>query len=501
MKREIRQLHRRINSTSTSSDRVKCEHSMAHSLRIKPPTKAKKTKSLEWDEELKNNNLILVNGELRKLESWSEESRLELLYSTVPVPRVRNQTKLQTQQRQYRQKMKKAIVSETKKGNQEAAEFLQNVLDTQGHVSYSRIDRFSKLSMQRKNQRVKMLEMYLNAHNQLQRRAPTNNVYLQEGIFKVPHQWQVGSDEISLSEYMFLTEQFLTDNFPEYEIKAIIGHDDERAKDKKTGHHPHYFLSGLNRETQEYDLHKRQIQVVNEYLEKTYAVTNFFSPDSILSKEESADYGHYFQKMVRDYANEHLFHSKGLHVELSPEAERRSEQRKKMNREATLPKSEREYNYYNYQLEKLNELLKRKERRLAWLDAKHEARIDILDDLASQVDLTRVDLDRLKTAESEIETKIISIKSQYDEYIRKVNKLDSVYASHIANICKLIFVRIRAKDQNLQNAALDYLNKVKLNLARASPSEKLFVSMLAKDLNDKDLEVIALDSTNKERSI
>ncbi|MEZ8794572.1 hypothetical protein AB6D86_22120 [Vibrio splendidus] len=501
MKREIRLFHRRINFTSTSSDRVKCEHSMAHSLRIKPPTKAKKAKKLEWDKELKNNNLILVNGQLRELESLSEEGRLELLYSIVPVPRVRNQTKLQTQQRQYRLKMKKAIVSETKKGNQEAAEFLQNVLDTQGHVSYSRIDRFSKLSMQRKSQRVKMLETYLNAHNQLQRRAPTNNVYLQEGIFKVPHQWQVGSDEISLSEYMLLTEQFLTDYFPEYEIKAIIGHDDERSKDKETGHHPHYFLSGLNRETKEYDLHKRQIQVVNEYLETTYAVKNFFSPDSVLNLEESADYGHYFQKMVRDYANEHLFHRKGFHVELSPESERRSEQRKKTNREAKLPKRKREYNYYNYQLEKLNELLIRKERKLSWLQAKHEARIDILEDLASQVNLARVDLNQLRTAESELETKIISIKNKYDEYIQQVNTLDSVYASHIANICKLIFVRIRAKDQNLQNAALDYLNKVKLNLARASPSEKLFVSMLAKDLNDKDLEVIALDSATKERSI
>lgn len=457
MKREIRQLHRRINSTSSSSDRVKCEHSMAHSLRIKPPTKAKKTKKLEWDKELKNNNLILVNGQLRELESWSVEGRLELLYSTVPVPRIRNQTKLQTQRRQYRSKLKKAIVSEIKKGNQEAAEFLQNVLDTQDHVPYSRIDKFANLKMQRKNQRMKMLETYLNAHNQLQRRAPTNNVYLQEGIFKIPHQWQVGSDQISLSEYMFLTEQFLTDYFPQYEIKAIIGHDDERAKDKKTGHHPHYFLSGLNRETKEYDLHKRQIQVVNEYIEQTYNVKNFFSPDSVLTIEETADFGHYFQEMVRDYTNEHLFHSKGLHVELSPEAERRSEQRKKINKEAVLPKSERSHNYYSHQLEIIQdkiELTEKKHENLLGEQAKVEQQLIQLTDDTAQA---QVQLSQLQVERDIMQVEVSDLKVESSRLTTLTQNLTQAIVPKLVDIFRKVLLSINAKDKGVMKKQSEYL--------------------------------------------
>ena len=501
MKREIRQFHRRYNYISTAISRLKCEHSLAHSLRIEPPTKAKKTKQLEWNDELKHSNLIWVNGKLSPLESWSAEERLELLYQTAPAPRVKNQSKLQIQQRQYRLKIKKAISSETKKGNLQAAEFLQRILDKEGHVSYSLIDKFACLKMQRKQQRIKMLKTYLNAHNQLHQTAPTNSVYLQEGIFKIPHQWQVGTDVVSAEEYVEFARQFLAYHFPDYEIKAIICHDDERNKEQDTGCHVHYFLSGLNQQTKSFDLHKRQVQVVNNYVERTYSVREFFSCSGVLNREESQDYGRLFQRMVRDYANDYLYNPKGLQIEFAPETVRRSEQRKRMDREAKLPKQEREYNYYNHQLKQLRELSSEQDRQLAWLEATRETRLHILNDLSSQVDDVKGELEQLKHDEQILADKVASLKNQHDRYQKQVEKIDSVYISHIASICKLIFVRIRAREQNLHNAALDYLNKVKLNLARASPSETLFVSMLARDLDDKDLEVTALDSINNNQIV
>ncbi|MFA0026724.1 hypothetical protein AB4369_27910, partial [Vibrio sp. 10N.261.49.A5] len=93
--------------------------------------KAKPTKKLEWNEALSANNLVWCNDRLSQLDTWSEETRTELLYRIAPVPRIYNQKKLQTQHRQYRLKMKKAISSETQKGNLEAVEFLQTVLDTE----------------------------------------------------------------------------------------------------------------------------------------------------------------------------------------------------------------------------------------------------------------------------------------------------------------------------------------------------------------------------------
>lgn len=313
--KEIRLFHRRFNFSSKPADRLKCEHSLAHSLRIRPPTAVKHTKKLEWNHELLEENLIWINGQQSSLLTWSEEERLELLYQIAPLPKKLNQTKLQTQLRQYRKKMKGAVESEQNKGNKVAADFLQAVINTDKFIPYSRIDAFTKLSMQRKKQRIKMLETYLNAHNQLHQKPPANNLYVQEGILKVPHQWGVGTDVISLPEYIDFTRQFLEQHFPDYEIKAIVGHDDERSTEANTGAHTHYFLSGKNRVTGEFDLRKQQIAVVNEYIKRTEPSTSLLPSDGKLTRKLSQKFGRYFQKMLFDYANQHLFLDKG---DLSP---------------------------------------------------------------------------------------------------------------------------------------------------------------------------------------
>lgn len=89
---------------------------------------------------------------------------------------------------------------------------------------------------------------------------------------------------------------------------------------------------------------------------------NFFPENGKLTREESQDYGRFFQKMVKDFANKHLFHAKGLNVIFAPETERQSDRRKEMNREATLPKSERSYNYHTHQLELIQDKIELTER-------------------------------------------------------------------------------------------------------------------------------------------
>ncbi|MFA0350727.1 hypothetical protein AB4486_27880, partial [Vibrio sp. 10N.222.55.C6] len=138
-------------------------------------------------------------------------------------------------------------------------------------------------------------------------------------LFKIPHQWGVGTDVISLEEYVSFTSQFLMEYFPDYEVKAVIGHDDERSVDVKTGAHAHYYLSGRNNQTGKYDLRKTQIKVVNEYIKRTAPDTKLLPDDGKLTRKLSQKFGRYFQKMLFDYANQHLFVDKGLVAKLAPE--------------------------------------------------------------------------------------------------------------------------------------------------------------------------------------
>ncbi len=462
MNQDIRQFCGKYNCTSQSDSRLKCEASLKHSLRITSSladsqAKAKPTKKLEWNTELSSNNLIWCNGKLSQLDTWSEESRMELLYHIAPVPRIKNQKRLQTQHRQYKLKMKKAIASEMKKGNDEAAEFLQTVLDTDGHVSYSKIKKFGRLPMQRKGQRLKMLKTYLNAHNQVHRRVPTNAVYLQEGILKVPHQWQVGSDTVSLEEYIELTRKFLTYHFPQYPIEAIIGHDDERSVEQDTGCHPHYFLSGRNSETGEFDLHKWQIQVVNEYIKQVYSVDGFFPKDSKLSREESRDFGRFFQKMVKDFANEHLFHAKGLNVVFAPETERQSERRQEMNREASLPKSERSYNYHTHQLELIQnkiELTEKKHVNLLIEQEKNEKHLtNIIGDTAQE----QAKLGQLQVERDMMQLDVSDLKVVSSRLSTLTQNLTQALAPKLVDIFRKVLLSINAKDKGVMKKQSEYL--------------------------------------------
>ncbi|HFQ5047333.1 TPA: hypothetical protein ACGUWG_004123 [Vibrio vulnificus] len=428
----------------------------------------KKTKKLEWNNDLSSNNLIWCNGKLSKLDSWSEEKRQEFLYQITPAPRIRNQKKLLTQQRQYRLKMNKAVQSETKKGNLEAANFLQAVLDTPGHVSYSRIDKFGKLTMQRKKQRIRMLETYLNAHNQVQNRAPTNAVYLQEGILKVPHQWEVSSDTLTLEEYIEFTRKFLTHYFPQYPIEAIIGHDDERSIEQDTGCHPHYYLSGRNRETGQYDLHKRQVQVVNEYIHQVYSVKNFFPKSGKLSREESQDFGRFFQKMVKDFANENLFHPKDLNVVFSPETERQSDRRKAMNREASLPKSERSYNYHTHQLELIQDKITLTEKKHSNLLNELEKAEQQLTKLIGDTAQAQAKLSHLQVERDIMEIEMSDLKVETSRLKGLTQELSQVLVPRLVDIFKKVLLAINASDKNMARKQAEYLESV-LNAALDLP--------------------------------
>ncbi|MCW1890468.1 hypothetical protein OK016_19605 [Vibrio chagasii] len=100
-------------------------------------------------------------------------------------------------------------------------------------------------------------------------------------------------------EYIEFTRQFLAHYFPQYPIEVTIGHDDERGIDQTTGCHPHYFCQDVTVKQVEYDLHKRQIQVVNQYVHQIYSVEHFFPSNGNLTRDEAQDFGMFFKEWSR----------------------------------------------------------------------------------------------------------------------------------------------------------------------------------------------------------
>ncbi|HHF3208188.1 TPA: hypothetical protein ACPJ2F_003535 [Vibrio diabolicus] len=495
--KEIRFFHRRFNFTSKPVDRVKCEHSLAHSLRIAPPTAVNDSKRLEWNEELADTNLIWLGSKVLPLHSLPEDERLELLYQLAPQPKIRNQSKLQTQQRQYRLKMNNAIKSETTKGNTEAAEFLQAVLNAKGHVPYSRIEQFKKLKMQRKKQRIKMLETYLNAYNQLQQRPAANNVFMQEGTFKVPHQWNVGSDTITLEEYILFTRKFLKHHYPAYDIQAIIGHDDERSVDVNTGAHTHYFISGRNNQTGEYDLRKTQINVVNKYIRENYPSEKSLPENGKLTRKLSQKFGHYHQRMMLDFANEQLFKSKSLKAEFAPETEQKSALRKKIDKESNLPKSARSHNYYTHQLELVQAKVHSAEQQYNELVENTHSLKDNFDKLLDDVAQAQVNLSELQIEKDTVTTEITELKDQQSRLSQLALELTDAVVPRLVSVFKKVLLAINARDKKMAIKQAEYLDSALSAALELPPSVAQGVSKEIKTIKEANINIGAEASLDK----
>ncbi|MDR9826270.1 hypothetical protein RCJ22_11680 [Vibrio sp. FNV 38] len=411
MLNKIRWFHRHLNYKSTPVWRKKCEVSLRHSLRINPDSDS--VKRLEWNPALTSNNLIYYRDRVLALDELDQGERQEILFDIAPEPRLRDHKKLQTQQRQYRAKIKKAIASECKVGNIAASDFLSNILKQKERVSYAQIDKFAQLTMTRPRQRQHMLEVYLNAHNQICARPPTENANaVQEGIFKIPHQWQVGSDIISLKEYIEFTKQFLDYHYPNHAIEVIIGHDDERDKSESTGLHTHYYLSGKNHQTGEYDLRKRQIEIVNAFLAREGITQDRFPANARLNHQQTKALGHHYQRMVQDFTNEHLLIPKGFVAEFTDETEKKSKHYQHMISQSPLPKFQKEFNFYTRQLAQQLESFNNEN---AQLNEKKETIIQILATMMQELETADT---YLKEQQSEIEwlhAKKIEAQAEIDE--------------------------------------------------------------------------------------
>ncbi|MET1312419.1 hypothetical protein [Vibrio parahaemolyticus] len=477
----IRLFHRHVNFTSTSKDRKKCEKSLKHSLRIAPSSDS--VKQLEWNPELTNNNLLYRAGKLYRLNNQlSDEQRWKVLLDIAPKPKLKMHTKYQTQHRQYRKKLKDAAKAERKLGNEVSAECLERIVEEKGIIKRKHIQDIHQVGFSRYKQRIGAIRKYVIAHNKLCQYPPSaNSTFVQEGIFKIPHQWKVTSDDISLREYVLATKQFLTSHFPYHTVKAIIGHDDERTEHENTGLHTHYFLDGRNNETGEYDLRRRQIALVNEYIAKQGVEDELLPKDGNLTRVQSRSLGHYWQCLAQDFMNAHLFNPKFLHAEFSDETEKKTEQYQYMIRQGKLPKSQRDFSYQTRLIDKLNleiQVLKneRKEEsaQLNSIESTLEALSENLKTKAFELEQLESQKHQLHQELQEAAHRYIYLEECFEEKDAKLNHVEMLLAEKDAQFVDIdnktkqqmkeiildAYMLMQSKHKKFPRAARDFAKKI-----------------------------------------
>ncbi|PMN54323.1 hypothetical protein BCT31_01870 [Vibrio lentus] len=443
----IRFFYRQVNFTHRSTDRPKALRSIKHSLRVA----ADKTKKLEWLPEFASENRIwLPLYGVLPLARIKLKDRESLAQFIAPQPRIANKTRLQAQLSDSKRKLKKSLKSEESNGNTKIALVLSHLIEHPRDKAIKLdIKRVAKLNMKRQSQRLRAIERYISVHNQLVATPVNeNNVCVQEGVLKIPHQWDICTDIVSADEYIEITRGFLECYFPEYPINAIVYHHDERQFDSQsgwytdTGAHTHYYLSARNKETKQYDLNKAQVRVVNAFMKKSGAKVSLLTEnlDEVnLTRKQSQLFGEYFQKMLYDYVNEHLLAKKGLKAVFAPESVRRSAQRQHMNEQAKQPKNLREFNLLHMNTQSAKKHLKELEHRLKFLK-------------------------------------------------RVVDDTEEVAAQNLSSVLKDVYVRTYCTQKGFDREAAKYLLKVSQATEKHLSLEmKELLHKVAVELDDKDL--------------
>jgi hypothetical protein len=504
----IHAFYRRFNTSATAKDRANSRQSLCHLLRII----IKDTKKIEWLDEFADNNLLWQPSTgLIALNTLSDEQKLAIIEDvSAPTP-VKNKTKKQKVRGQYKAKIKKAILVERVKGNDLVVSLLETVFMTANDEKVEEwiLDVFKRLDMNRKDQRVNMLETYIKTHNSLVACLPNaNNVFLQEGLFKIPHKWNITTDIIGTERYITVVRDFLTEYFPDYPIELIVAHHDERMLDtetglfKETGAHSHYILSGQNSRTGVFDLNKAQVKVVNDYIKRVGPESDYLPDNGKMSRTQSVIFGHYFQRFFYDYFNQNLLEPRGLKAEFTDETERQSEQRWRMNEESKRPKSQRQYNLNNA-------LSEASAQRLHTLEDQNAAQLEKQNEIAGSILDSQQKLSQKNSLLKEAGKLLADFNLDLSEKNKTLQELHAAiadlrvvtellgneYGQHLAALVKDIYVRVQYGNRGLDKQAQQYLLNIVERFITHIPKElQQHCVSAAQGAGDKELEAILIQN-------
>jgi hypothetical protein len=343
--------------------------SLAHSLRIKAPKgnvlhlneleKISHSDSHylpEWNEELTQNNLIaLPAGNIVALDSLSDEQKHSLKERLLGPEKGRSDEKRRKVKSKAKNKLNKWVTGGVLLG--EAAEFIVQVLSSKATIDISQaLNTFESFDMTRKDQRVKQLFNYLETHNRLIPVPQTRNATrFQEVLFKIPAVNNISAEQISHLDMMGGLKQFISSHYPDYPIEMMILHDDERLTNENHVGHVHAYISGMNSVTGNYDLRVAQIKRINVYLRENGQSDECLNESGRMTKKQSSKITYHMQRMFNDYINKHLFEPRNLHAEFKNQSLEDKEQRLRMNKEARLSKSSRDFQFATRAIEQAEE--------------------------------------------------------------------------------------------------------------------------------------------------
>ena len=451
-----------LNFTYSNVDRKKLQKSLSHSLRLS----SEQDKSSQWYEELAQSNILTRHGNTVVLNSLDQNERSELLNNLLPDPKVAKREVKLRQRAESKRKLKNGIASERKNGNHEAADLFQDWLNFPDDQAippryWHRVAARPPV-MWGKKQRMRMLAEYHDLHNMLCGAEPRiNQTYLQEVVFTIPRRWEIGTNIMPLQMYIDIVSSFYRHYFPDYEIKLGLGHHDERRQHVSTGAHCHLYISTLNQRTQKRDLLKQQYNEAVKF-QRLFGPVHWTSALPVEEKEKGRKYKNAlfeFDRMFYAFINNYYLNTLGLNAEFSPEVERRSQQRKLMNIQASLPKSQRSFNLESMVREELE-----KER--------------------AELDKMQIQLSTTEKQLAQTQDRLIMAEIEYDEELVQFEVLKMQHQK------KLSQMAIQLAEQRLElKRVLGTINALKAQLAIVTKQVKKvivdvieygFFSLLAK---------------------
>jgi len=253
--------------------RATFKKSLMHSLRLK----SNELKPNEWIEQLADKNWVFTEGNPKgfKLNEQSEEVRSAFVSKLISDEFAPKQVpaSVKSNYKKYEYKLNKKIRSVMSSGDEHLACQLTLIRD-QKLENYREIIE-SIDGVKRRNQLLKMLDTYMNLSKQVEGSEDGRSAKIHEAFFKFPHRHGVVVEPQRMAECI---KSFYEKHLPDYPIRLLVVHDDERSIDMETGTHPHIFLSTKNSNTGMRDLCSSLKKVVGKYLSANPTEVSMWNP-------------------------------------------------------------------------------------------------------------------------------------------------------------------------------------------------------------------------------
>ena len=333
--------------------------SLEHSLRLV------QKHGMEFNLDLKMNNLIVHNNKIIQLENLSKVERRDILNSIVDPAVAISESKQQSTVNnsdlsKYSYKLKQLI---QKNESPELSTLLESILTNKNEPinKGETLAQLELLTLKRKEQKKSCLSTYIDLHNskmELSKPIPDNfhqkRTVVQEAFWKFPFNQNV--DNIKPADYINTINSFYKEHFPDYPIKLIVFHGDEISSPQDNGLavHPHIFIDGKNSKTNKYDIIDQEFRMVNKFR----GLKGLEPLDRHDGKYSTAvQLGVDYQEMIYKHVNEKLAkYNYDISVEVIPDSAEKKARNRLIKKDTSQPKIDRVYNSISRGMEQKTKL-------------------------------------------------------------------------------------------------------------------------------------------------